>query len=240
MSIKVIIDQNNDILYNRLSNLHYEDKLELLKITKEELPTLIGKINSKEHLIILDSINSVLFCTNILKNLFKQIDKVDIIILVIDFKSLTNIIDQKKHHLFFKKKQPNYSVFDIINIIENSLNGTLEIEKNIDSILNKLGFTSYLKGTIYLRDAIMLAYNDNNLIQDMNLLVEKVSERNNVTNTKVVRSAMDKSLNTALNYIDNNILYDFFNDYYDGRKISLKYFIDLCIHYLNKENLSLL
>lgn len=240
MSIKIIIYQNNDILYNRLSNLHYEYKLELLKITKEDLPTLIGKINSKENLIILDSVNSVLFCTNMLNNLFKQIDKVDIIILVMDFKSLTNIIIQEKHHLFFKKKQSNSSVFDIINIIENSLNATLEIEKNIDSILNKLGFTSYLKGTIYLRDAIMLAYNNNNLIQDMNLLVEKVSERNNVTNKKVVRSAMDKSLNTTLNYIDNNILYDFFSDYYDGRKISLKYFIDLCIHHLNKENLSLL
>ena len=133
MSIKVIIDQNNDILYNRLSNLHYEDKLELLKITKEELPTLIGKINSKEHLIILDSINSVLFCTNILKNLFKQIDKVDIIILVIDFKSLTNIIDQKKHHLFFKKKQSllyckfvsSYITYPVVSGLWTSLSVTI-------------------------------------------------------------------------------------------------------------------
>ncbi len=237
MSIKVIIDQNNDILYNRLSNisLHDGEKLELVRITKDKLSSLIGKINSREHLIILDPNTSVLFCTNMLKNLFNQIDKVDIIIFVIDFKSVTNIINQEKHYSLFRKKKSNSSVFDIINIIKNSLSDTLEIEKNIDSILYKLGFTSYLKGTIYLRDAILLTYNNNELIQDMNILVKKVAEKNNVENIKVVRSAMDKSLNSVLDYLNTNIIYDVFKDDYDGRKISVKYFIDLCIRYLKKQ-----
>lgn len=72
----------------------------------------------------------------------------------------------------------------------------------------------------------------------MSVLVSKVSNKNNITNPRIVRSAMDKSLNNALDYIDNNILYDVFKDYYDGRKISVKYFIDLCIRYLKIENIA--
>ena len=78
-----------------------------------------------------------------------------------------------------------------------------------------------------MKDAILLAYSDKNLLLDMNELIVKVAEKNEVMNYKVVRSAMDKSLNTML---DNTDIKD-----YDGRKISLKYFIDLCIRLLEKQ-----
>ena len=41
---------------------------------------------------------------------------------------------------------------------------------------------------------------------------------------------------SVLDLIDNSVIYNIFGDFYDGRKISLKYFIDLCIHYLNEKN----
>lgn len=81
----------------------------------------------------------------------------------------------------------------------------------------------------------MLAYYDKNLLQDMNALVIKVSEKNEVMNYRIVRSAMDKSLNTMLDNTNINVFYSIFEDDYDGRKISLKYFIDLCIRYLEKQ-----
>ena len=95
--------------------------------------------------------------------------------------------------------------------------------------------TSYFKGTIYLKDAILLAYSDKNLLLDMNDLMIKVAEQNEVMNYKVVRSAMDKSLNTMLDNTDIKIIYEIFGEDYDGRKISLKYFIDLCIRFLEKQ-----
>ena len=67
--------------------------------------------------------------------------------------------------------------------------------------------TSYFKGTIYLKDAILLAYSDKNLLLDMNDLMIKVAEQNEVMNYKVVRSAMDKSLNTMLDNTDIKIIY---------------------------------
>ncbi len=44
-----------------------------------------------------------------------------------------------------------------------------------------------------MKDAILLAYSDKSLLLDMNELIIKVAEKNEVMNYKVVRSAMDKS-----------------------------------------------
>lgn len=89
-----------------------------------------------------------------------------------------------------------------------------------------------------MKDAILLAYNDNKLLQDMNTLVKKVAEKNNVKNDKIVRSAMDKSLNNILDFINTSKIYSVFGDNYDGRKISVKYLIDLCIHFLKNKNIA--
>lgn len=73
------------------------------------------------------------------------------------------------------------------------------------------------------------------LLQDVNLLIKNVTEKNNASNKDVVRSVMDKTINSVLDFIDNTVIYDVFGDFYDGRKISLKYFLDLCIHYLEEK-----
>ncbi len=235
--IKVIITINNDILYNSLSNisLQHEGKIEIKYIPTDKLKNFICRIKPKEPLIILDSNTSVAFHNNMLKNVMNRMDKANIIILVVDFKTITNIINQEKSHFFTRKDETNFSVLQFINTISETVRDTMEIEKTIDSILWKLGFATYFKGTIYLKTAILLAYSDNKLLQDMNILVKKVTERNNAENEKVVRSVMDKSINNVLDYLHTDLLYEVFEDDYDGRKVSVKYFIDLCIRYLGKK-----
>lgn len=237
--VKVIITNNNDILFNSLSNINfqYKGKIEIVNVPTDKLENFICRIEPQENLIILDSATSVIFCNNILKYIMNRKDKANVIILVIDSKTVTNIVSQEKqsHLFFFKKEHTNFSILDAINLITDSVKNITETERNIDDILWRLGFASYFKGTIYLKDAILLAYNDNNLLQDMNALVKKVAEKNNIENNKVVRSAMDKSLNNVLDFIDNSKIYSIFGDYYDGRKISVKYLIDLCIRYLEKQ-----
>jgi hypothetical protein len=237
MSIKVIIANNNDILYNSLSNLVLQNELqiEITNVPTDKLNELTCHIKPKDNLIILDAITSVSFCGNILKNAINRMDKGNIIILVIDSKHITDIINQGKQHCPFWLRKTYLSLLDAINIIVDSLKDTLEIEKTIDDILWKLGFTPHFKGTAYIKDTILLAYTDTNLLEDMNVLVEKVAEKNNVENEKIVRSLMDKTLNNIFDSIDKNVIYDIFKDNYDGRKISLKYFVDLCIRYLDEK-----
>ena len=61
MSIKVIIANNNDILFNSLSNiaLQNESKIEIINVPIDKLDTLIYQIKPRENLIVLDSISSV-------------------------------------------------------------------------------------------------------------------------------------------------------------------------------------
>ena len=237
MSIKVIIANNNDILFNSLSDiaLQSEEKIEIITVTIDKLDSLICQIKAKENLIILDSITSVIFCKNVLKNAINRLGKTNIIILVIDSNSITNIIDRERHHLFFKRKHLDIPLLDIISLVTDSLRDTLELEKKVDNILWRMGFNSYFKGTTYLKDAILFAYSDKKLLLDTQALVRRVSEKNNILNDKLVRSDMDKILNNVLDLIDIKVIYDIFGDEYDGRKISLRYFIDLCIRYLEKQ-----
>ena len=97
MSIKVIIANNNDILFNSLSNiaLENESKIEIVNVPIDKLNNFIYQIKPRENLIVLDSITSVSFCVNILKNAINRVDKGNIIILVIDSKHIANIINQK-------------------------------------------------------------------------------------------------------------------------------------------------
>ena len=237
MSIKVIIANNNDILFNSLSNiaLQNESKIEIINVPVDKVNSLLYQIKSKENLIVLDSITSVTFCTNMLKNAITRVDKKNVIILVIDSKHITNIINREKKHWGFGKKQNDFSFFDVFNLVADTLKDTLKIEKSIDDIFWKIGLTHHFKGTLYLKDAIFLAYTDRSLLLDTNKLIKKVAEKNTVINYKIVRSAMDKSLNNMLDNTDNQIIYEIFEDDYDGRKISLKYFIDLCIRFLEKQ-----
>lgn len=70
----------------------------------------------------------------------------------------------------------------------------------------------------------------------MKILVKRVAEKNNVENIDVVRSVMDKSINNVLDDLHTDIIYEVFKDDYDGRKVSVKYFIDLCVRYLEKSH----
>lgn len=234
MSIKVVITTNNDI-YNSLSMIDFQikSKIEIIKIPQDKLNHFICNLKQKSTLIVLDANTSVSFCCKIVRNAIYRIDRENIIILVMNSKHIANTLNHNEN-IGLLKKHIDFSLFDAINLITDSIKDTLEIEKNIDDIFWKLGFTQYHKGTMYLKDAILLAYNDRTLLQDMDIFLKKISEKNNFVNEKTIRSLMDKSLNNMLDYTDISIIYEFFKEDYDGRKISLKYFIDISIRYLEK------
>lgn len=236
--IKVIISNDNDIIfYNSLSNILLQNELniELIKIAQNKLGKLICELKPKDTIIILDSNTSIIFIQNVLKNAIENLDtkKVNIIILVVNSNSISNIKYEYHHHFF--KNIHHANLFDIVKLVSDTLDDCLELEKTVDDILRYLGFTYYFKGTIYLRDAILFAYDDQRLLFDTKALVKKVAKKYKIKNDRVVRSDMDRALNNMLNYIQQDKIYDIFGKNYDGRIISLKYFIDLCIRYLEEK-----
>ena len=75
MNVKVIIANNNDILYSNLSNLvlQHESKIEIIKVPLDKLYSVIYRIKPKDNLIIIDSITSISFCSNIIRNAINRI-----------------------------------------------------------------------------------------------------------------------------------------------------------------------
>lgn len=233
--VKIIIASDNDILYKRLSNIFLQNKLDIqiTEVPNCKLEKVICKIAPQDTLIILNTTTLITFCTNIVRNTIEQVDtqKSNIIILVTDSNS-----KYQNNHLFSKNE--NNSILEIVNVVSNSFKNCVNLEKSVNDILWQLGFTDYFKGTIYLKEAILLAYNDKQLLLETKSLVKKVAEKNNIEKSNVVRSNMDRALNSMLNFIDKDTIYSVFGKDYDGRTISLKYFICLCIRYLENKDIA--
>ena len=117
----------------------------------------------------------------------------------------------------------------MIKILEDFTD--VSLENAIHDMLWKLHFNLYSKGTIYLKEAIIVAYYNRQLLLDTKKLINEIAQKHN-SNSKNIRNNIDNALNLAFKYENLQYDIDFFNGYYDGRKISLKYFISLAVHYI--------
>lgn len=230
--IKLIITANNDILLKKLEKklCNYDPQIQVIYLPTTHINGFIAK-NKKKNLIIFDQKNSSI---NLLANLLKNPFYKNIIILILNFNDLNHLEKSNINKLFRKNK--NFSLFEILTSISKISDESINLEKNIDNIFWRMGFCNYLKGTNYLKDAVIFAYLDRNLLFDIQTIIKKVANKNQVSNFKLVRSDMDKTLNNTLDLLDVQKIHKIFGNLYDGRKISLRYYIDLCIQYLIREN----
>lgn len=127
----------------------------------------------------------------------------------------------------------NFITNDFKNTSDNSFENYYKISRKVDKIFWKLPFNPTSKGTLYLKYAVYIAYFNQELLFDNKKLVKLISEKINIE-SKVVRSFMDKSINSMFRYVDERTLDNLFYNIYDGRKPSTKYFIVLCVNLLNK------
>ncbi len=74
MKIRIVIANNNDILFNSLSNLtlQYGSKIEVTNVPKDKLKNFICRIKPREKLIILDPYTSTSFYLNLLKYMMNR------------------------------------------------------------------------------------------------------------------------------------------------------------------------
>lgn len=124
------------------------------------------------------------------------------------------------------------NIFDIYKTKDKAIIQDTTIYGLIDNLFWKIGFNQTARGTYYLKRAVLIAYLDQDLLYKNKELIELTATELNIE-AKAVRSAIDNSINTMFRFTTKECLTNFFDDKYDGRKPSVKYFIALCVNYLN-------
>ncbi len=224
--IKIIIT-NNDNLCTILSETLIETKnIEIKNIDNLDQTIIDSYIRTGTNIIFFSSDNYIELL-NVLKFIQKNID--DVIILLSNRIILNELLSNSSfvNSISSKKNLTNTPK----NKIYNRTTNTDAIEEYIISMLLK--FTLYNKVTIYLKDAIFTAFYNEQLLLDTHSLIMQVAKINN-ENYINVRSNIDKCLNSTLDFLNTEMLYDTF-EYYDGRKVSLKYFVYLFVYTLKKQ-----
>ena len=123
---------------------------------------------------------------------------------------------------------------EVLSLIKDISNAPKELDQiKLKSLLLELKFNLYSKGTLFLIDAINIAYNNPVLLCKIEDLYNRVSIKNNVSVNKVQRS-IRSSIDVMNNQISHELLRSFFH-IYNNDIIAPKYFFTIIIEYLYKE-----
>lgn len=123
---------------------------------------------------------------------------------------------------------------EVLSLIKDISNTPKELDQiKLKSLLLELKFNLYSKGTLFLIDAINIAYNNPVLLCKIEDLYNRVSIKNNVSVNKVQRS-IRSSIDVMNNHISHELLRSFFH-IYNNDIIAPKYFFTIIIEYLYKE-----
>jgi len=187
--------------------------------------------------------------TNV-KEIIENCEKYSPELLILDFnENVENkeIIIKEIYELYLNKciivpktDSKIYFCFDkvhfLLNFIEELENyqesETLKLEKAICDMLWKLRFNMYTRSAIYLKNAILLAFQDNELLLDTNELIHRLSILHNM-DERSMRNDIDNAIKSAFRNENLEYYKEFFDGIYDGRTVSIKYFISLSVYYLD-------
>ena len=123
---------------------------------------------------------------------------------------------------------------EVLSLIKDISNAPKELDQiKLKSLLLELKFNLYSKGTLFLIDAINIAYNNPVLLCKIEDLYNRVSIKNNVSVNKVQRS-IRSAIDVMNNHISHELLRSFFH-IYNNDIIAPKYFFTIIIEYLYKE-----
>ncbi len=137
--------------------------------------------------------------------------------------------------LFIKSKSEIPSNKEIKHLIKrNNINNidTKELIYYTDKIMWELRFHFHTKGSIYLKTAICLSYVNHSLLYNQKKLFETLSIFFHTT-PKNIRNCIDYSINSTFTYELIQYHINYFQGYYSGEKISLKYFLFFIVEFIN-------
>lgn len=210
-----------------------DSSIDMLTCTSDGLTTLEKYLNLRPDILLLDLDLPTLNGIEIINRLTS----------IPEEKHLCNIIIMTGSEDFRKQISNTSKIFKILskpcNLVDILITiheieitprpTSINIEK-INSLMTKLNFNLYSKGTKYLKDCLIIANNNKDLLYNISNLYSYVAEINN-TSSNIIKWSITNSLSTMNRFVDKKMLCSFFDDY-DGRKISPKYFIGILIRHI--------
>lgn len=229
----MIADDNKDFNSCCRNFLTKDTSIEIVSYTIDGLTTLERYLNLRPDILLLDLDLPTISGIEIINRLTS----------IPEEKNLCNIIVMTGSEEFRNQITNTSKIFRIIpkpcNLVDVMMTiheidiserpNSINIE-DINSLMKKLNFNLYTKGTKYLIDCIIIANNNTDLLYNISELYSYVAGINN-TNPNIIKWSITNSLSTMNRFVDKEMLYSLFDEY-DGRKISPKYFISILIHYI--------
>lgn len=236
--IRVMIAEDNQELCSGYRNfLTKDNEIQIVSCTLDGCSTLEAYVQFKPDVLLLDldlpRINGIELI-NELTNIPKEKDKCNIIVTTGSSVLRNELLNTSKLYKIFIKPFDFQELLDTIKQVpiynQEDFN-----QESLNSLLLKLSFNLYSKGTKYLIDSIVLANTNPNLLYNISNLYSLVASQNH-TSENIIKWSITNSLSSMNRYVDKKLLYSIFCEY-DGRNLTPKYFISLLLRYINRVSL---
>ncbi len=229
----MIADDNKDFNSCCRNFLTKDSSIDIVTSTIDGLTTLEQYLNLRPDILLLDldlpTLNGIEII-NRLTSIPEEKNICNIIVMTGSECYRNKITNTSKIFKIIPKPCDMVDILMTIHEIDNVKRpNTINIE-DINSLMLKLKFNLYTKGTKYLIDSIIIANNNTDLLYNINDLYSYVAKINN-TNTNLIKWSITNSLSTMNRFVDKGMLYSLFDEY-DGRKMSPKYFIGILIRHI--------
>lgn len=229
----MIADDNKDFNSCCKKFLTKDNSIDIINSTQDGLSALENYLNLKPDILLLDlelPTLSGIEIINRLTSIPEEKNLCNIIVISGSEKFRSQIINTSK---IFKIIPKPCNFLDILMTIHEmdipKRANSIDIEE-INTLMTKLNFNLYTKGTKYLIDCIIIASNNADLLYQINNLYSCVAQKNN-TNSNIIKWSITNSLSTMNRFADKELLYSLFDEY-DGRNMSPKYFIGIIVSYI--------
>jgi len=233
--VQVMIAEDNIELSSMYCRFLTKDKnINIISKTRDGESTVEMYQALKPDVLLLDLDMPKLNGLEVINRISKDSDeknKCNIIVISGNFELMHRLFNTAKVYRIMPKPT---NLDEVLSLIKDISNAPKELDQiKLKSLLLELKFNLYSKGTLFLIDAINIAYNNPVLLCKIEDLYNRVSIKNNVSVNKVQRS-IRSSIDVMNNHISHELLRSFFH-IYNNEIIAPKYFFTIIIEYLYKE-----
>lgn len=207
--------------------------IEIISRTTDGMSTLKEYQSNKPDVLLLDLGMPILNGLEVIDNLSIDLNerkKCNIIILTGNNSLRYKITNTSKVYKVISKPCNFDEVISAIKEI-GSLSKNLS-EKEVKNLLQKFGLNIYSKGSRYILNAILLAYDNIDFLSNISELYKIIAYMNNEKTAKVQRS-IRSSVDIINSRIPQELLRSFFH-IYDKNLITPKYFFTVVVDYFKE------